>query len=327
MTQSAVFPFTNLELFEVYAQTAEPVEWQGRDGLRLENGLILLKNLLAGDVSLQVQIWCTEAAYPGLAFRAQDETAHELVYVQPHTSGQWDAIQYDAVMGGSANWQCYMGPAYQGVAEIPFGAWLTLHAEVRGQQMAVWVWPSSRPLPAGTPPQLVVSRLAHGFASGRVGLWTYKPAYFSDLRVGPPTTAFAAESPSVTPAPGLMTDWWLEGVGHVRVEENGTLNLSRFLSRASHTGPAILTREIVIPPSGEAQLRFGFSDELELLIDDQPIFAGSCRFTGFANRAARGYIELGSHEVHITLAPGVHKLTARLGVSEPFGWGLVMAMT
>ncbi|MFZ5817771.1 MAG: hypothetical protein ACOY93_21165 [Bacillota bacterium] len=87
----------------------------------------------------------------------------------------------------------------------------------------------------------------------------------------------------------------------------------------------MLTREIPVPPSGRSRLRFGFSDALEMRVDGQPLFEGRCRFTGFTDRASRGYIELGSHEVELVLTPGPHRLTARLRAEEPFGWGLIMA--
>ena len=49
------------------------------------------------------------------------------------------------------------------------------------------------------------------------------------------------------------------------------------------------------------------------------------RFEGFANRAARGYAELGMASVSLVPASGMHELAAELQVSEGFGWGLVLA--
>jgi hypothetical protein len=70
---------------------------------------------------------------------------------------------------------------------------------------------------------------------------------------------------------------------------------------------------------------FGFSDALTLELDGQVIFSGENTFKGFADRAARGYVELGMQPLRQELAPGRHCLTAVLRVSEPFGWGLALA--
>ena len=70
---------------------------------------------------------------------------------------------------------------------------------------------------------------------------------------------------------------------------------------------------------------FGFSDALSLELDGQMIFSGENTFKGFADRAARGYVELGMQSLRQMLAPGAHRLAAVLRVSEPFGWGLALA--
>jgi hypothetical protein len=64
---------------------------------------------------------------------------------------------------------------------------------------------------------------------------------------------------------------------------------------------------------------FGFSDALSLELDEQVIFCGENTFKGFADRAARGYVELGMQSLRQELAPGTHSLAAALRVSEPFG--------
>ena len=74
-----------------------------------------------------------------------------------------------------------------------------------------------------------------------------------------------------------------------------------------------------------AKLEFGFSDALSLELDGQVIFSGENTFKGFADRAARGYVELGKQTLRQVLAPGAHCQAAALRVSEAFGWGLALA--
>jgi hypothetical protein len=44
-----------------------------------------------------------------------------------------------------------------------------------------------------------------------------------------------------------------------------------------------------------------------------------------ADRAARGYVDLGANAVRRTLAAGTHQIVAELQVNEGFGWGLALA--
>ena len=71
---------------------------------------------------------------------------------------------------------------------------------------------------------------------------------------------------------------------------------------------------------------FGFSDALSLELDGQVIFSGENTFKGFEDRTARGYAELGMQSLQQDLSPGPHCLAAALRASEPFGWGLALAV-
>jgi hypothetical protein len=55
------------------------------------------------------------------------------------------------------------------------------------------------------------------------------------------------------------------------------------------------------------------------------IYTGENTFAGFADRAARGYVELGTASVRQVVPVGSHCLAAELAVSEGFGWCLVLA--
>ena len=156
---------------------AEIVSWQGRHALRLSGQgacLALLPDLSLTQGRIEVDIAAEGAAYPGIAFRAGDTYNYELTYAQPHTSGKWDALQYDPVFHGSNTWQLYHGPGAQQVAQVPLNDWFRLSVEFRGQQAIVR-------LGEGEP--LFIHRLAHSSPSGMVGLWTYLPAYFANLCV------------------------------------------------------------------------------------------------------------------------------------------------
>lgn len=306
----------NLSSLEIQAASAETIPWQGRPALRLENGLALAPHIdLLQDLCLEVSIAVEGAAYPGLAFRLQDAANYELAYPVPHVSGQWDAVQYDPVFRGSNTWQIYHGPAYQAAAEAPTGRWFRLRLWALGRRTAIQI---------DDQPPLVVEELAHPPRPGRFGLWTYLPAYFSDFRLAPCTAWDFPAGHRPAPTPGALDAWHLEGVGSVSCEPNGSLNLNRFL--APDQTPARLSRRFELAQPGEVIFSLGFSDSLALELDGQPLFQGERRFTGFDDRTARGYVELGDYSVSRILKAGQHTLSAEVGVLEPFGWGLALTV-
>jgi hypothetical protein len=305
---------TNLQDLHVKAAQAEVTIWQGREALRLENGLVLIPDHQLTDASIQVLIGTDGPAYPGIAARVTDVLNYELAYAVPHVSGQWDALQYDPVFHGSNTWQIHHGPSYQRPAQVPTGRWFQFRAGFCGTRAAFAV--------DGQPP-LVVKSLARLARPGLWGLWTFRPAYFCDLRV---STCDGQDIPPGKPPAlpsGTVEAWFLEGYGVVTCEPNGVLNLNRYLPAA--LGEARLTRRFEIAESQTITFEFGYSDTLSLELDGRVIFSGECTFQGFADRASRGYPELGTESAQQSLEPGPYTLAATLGVSEGFGWGLALA--
>ena len=297
---------------------AEVVDWGARRALRLNGGLALIPGLGRTDATVEVLVGTDGPAYPGIAFRLTDVANYELAYAVPHASGLWDALQYDPVWHGSNTWQLYHGPSYQQAAEVPTGRWYRLRLTYCGARAALWV-DDGRPL--------AVSQLSHPTARGLLGLWTYRPAHFAELRVStcstldlPPAPPPPAASESVSA--GTVDAWFVEGYGVVAAP-GGRLVLNHYLPATM--GQARLMRRFEAREEGEVRLRFGYSDALSLTLDGREVYAGECTFSGFDDRSARGYAELGHVEVRETVTPGTHTLVAALRVSEPFGWGLVLA--
>jgi hypothetical protein len=282
------------------------------------SGLAVLPHLPVSAASVQVRIGSEGPAYPGIAFRILDTLNYELAYAQPHTSGQWDALQYDPVFHGSNTWQLYHGEGYQRSAEVPLGGWFTLKVDFQDDQAAVRV---------DEQPPLVVSGLAHEHRTGLLGLWTFRPAYFADLRVSErtslPDPAGVAQLPSGEHAPGTITEWFLDGFGVVKCEGNGILNLNRYLPLT--VGEVRLTRSFETLTHTPVDIAFGFSDELSLELDGSVIFSGQNLFQNVPAWAGRGYVAQDTRQSH-SLAPGSHQLTATLKVTEGFGWGMTLSI-
>ena len=307
---------------EFYLRDPAPqiVSWQGREALLLSGQgacLALLPNFSLTQGRVEVDIGSEGPAFPGIVFRAYDTHNYELVYAQPHTSGKWDALQYDPVFHGSNTWQLYHGPGAHQVAQVPLHTWFQLSVEFHGQHAIIR---------AGDQAPLFVNRLAHGHPTGLVGLWTYLPAYFSNLRVWddlPDFASYTFPAPPELPASGTLMEWFLEGFGKVTCEPGGILNLNRYLPvTVEH---ARLVRWIEMAESGTLTFRLGFSDVLLLQVDEQEIFDGENLFHNTPNWSERGYVSLDTRVSH-PLSSGLHKLTATLQTKEFFGFGLSLAI-
>jgi len=305
----------DLETLSIHAADAEVVTWNGRRAVRVVDGLALVPHLEASDVTIEVSIGSEGPAYPGVAFRAADVANYELAYAVPHASGLWDAIQYDPIFHLSNTWQLYHGPAYQHEAIIPVGEWFRLTVDVAGDKASCAV---------GDQEPLYVGRLAHGHKAGLLGLWTFRPAYFADLRVsecrGLPEAPW---QPPEAPA-GSVDEWFAGEFGVMRCEPGGILNLNRYLPASVEE--VTLTRQFETGPDEQLELRFGFSDQLCLELDGEVAYEGTNTFAGFADYEARGYAYPGMKSVGRRVSKGVHRLTSRLKVTEPFGWGLTLSI-
>lgn len=325
-----------LDGLSVQAKSAQFVEWRGSRAIQVEDGLVILPCLNLESGSIEVEIGVEQSAYPGVAFRIADPLNFELAYGQPHTSGSWDALQYDPVFHGSNTWQIHFGPRFQKEASVPTGSWYLLKLDFAGDRAA---------LSANGQLPLVVDGLAHRHRSGMVGLWTFRRAYFRNLRVyscrpedvpvglhssptfggtvsgtpAPSPAPSVTTSPAPTSSPDAITDWFLEGYGVIKAEPHGLVLLNRYLP--SGVAQATLTRKFRVDQDTRVEFKYGFTDVLSLAVDGITIFSGSNTFSGFGDRDARGYAEPDAHSMAWNVKAGVHIITAVLSMNEPFGWG------
>jgi hypothetical protein len=299
----------------VHTSEAEVVTWKGRKALKLVDGLAVVPGLETSNVNIQVEIGADDPAYTGIAFRVSDVLNYELVYAVPHCSGLWDALQYDPVFHGSNTWQLYHGPPYQKEATVPMGEWYRVKVDVKGYRAAFTI---------GDQPPLVLGRLAHPARTVLVGIWTFRPAYFRDLRISPCEELPDSEWHDPVPPQGVISEWFLEGFGRVECEPNGILNLNRYLPIALEE--VQLTRQFEALSDDDLELAFGFSDELSLQLDDQVIFTGKNTFVGFGDYQERGYAHSDMESLRQPVTRGIHRLTATLKVTEGFGWGMVLTI-
>jgi hypothetical protein len=155
-------------------------------------------------------------------------------------------------------------------------------------------------------------------------LWTYLPAYFSNLRIWDDAPAWAAISfPELDESvmPGTVSEWFLEGYGTVTCEPGGILNLNRYLPVS--VNEVRLMRQVEVLEHGNFSFHTGYSDMLRLQVDEQVIFSGVNLFKSSPNWHERGYVSA-DHQVSHPLARGVHSISVTLKAKEFFGFGMVL---
>jgi len=305
----------DLHELQIDAQNHALTTWQGKPALHLENGLATVPNIELDDAEIEVLIAAEGPAYPGIVFRQADIRNFELAYAVPHCSGLWDAIQYDPVFNGSNTWQLYYGESYQGVADVPLNSWFTLKVAFLNERAVISVDDQS---------PLMVEKLAHPFRTGQIGLWTFQPTYFSGLQIQSIEKLDQPPGQSASAPEGAVDAWYVDGCGKVHCEPNGVLNLNRLdlpFSEEAH-----LARSFELSSACQVNFNLGYSDSLSLKLDGEIIHEGENTFSGFIDRAARGYAELGGELISCNMGAGLHRISVDLSVSEGFGWGLVVTV-
>jgi hypothetical protein len=292
----------SLEAFEISGNPPA----RSPHALRIDGTALLLREPVAAsgyDLALEVA-FAGQQGFAGLVFGARDARWHELVYLSP--GGE---VQYDPVMNGSNTWQVY--PELRGraaVAAAP-GQWVRMRVQVRPEGFAAHV---------GDALALVVRPLRAGAAAGRAGVWGYLPADVRNLEVTASGAPLPPSAPAGRPPLDAVAIWRLPSGVQVPVEANGVLNLNRHLAYREG-GEAEVHAEIAAPGAGPAVLSLGYSDRLRLWLNGTCIHEGLNRW---APPRTDGRILPPQVEVPVMLRSGTNELVARVGVDEPFGWGV-----
>jgi hypothetical protein len=169
-----------------------------------------------------------------------------------------------------------------------------------------------------------VERLSHAKTAGRIGLWTFRPARFRNLRVTKPRPfeGLAGENPQRPDA--TIEAWWLQGTGIIACEPSGVVNLNRY--RVASDAEARLIRRFALDGETDVEITFGYSDELSLSLDGEMLFGGTHTFSGFNSQKARGWVRPANNHLIRRMGAGDHSLEAALRATEPFGWGLIVTL-
>lgn len=200
--QTARYPLTSVEGLELINVRADPVELDGRTGLRVMRGddyeggetLVLIGGTDFSDGVIEIELAGEPApdadpamrGFVGIAFRVDTVAGgYECFYLRPTNARAAEQLRrnHTTQYVSHPDYPWYRlreeSPGvYESYVDLVPGAWTSVRIEVRGTSARLYVNGSPQPV-------LVVSDLKRGRSSGLIGLWLHSStvAHFRDLQV------------------------------------------------------------------------------------------------------------------------------------------------
>ena len=278
-----------------------------------------------------------DKAYLGIVFRMSSLNNFEYIYFQPHTSGKWDAVQYDPIFNRSATWQLFNGEPYLAVANIPTKKWFHAKIQVIGDSAKVFL--------DNNPNQIMSVKLKHDTKSGSIGVCSYHPGNFANLKVTSIDTIIATEKLQIDEyqADTYISSWLItepydnytfkyekpflndsliKDWTKVYAEENNVVNLNRYFTHSKENNTILAKVIIESNKTQQKDLYFGFSDKIKIYLNSENLFTGDNSFTESDKYEDRGYVLDKHQKIELPLLKGNNELILEIA-EKKFGWGFI----
>jgi len=322
----------------------------GRPALRMCNAEVVAKDVQFLDGTLEFDVAVsTRRNFPMVGLRRQGEGEYEEFYFRTHKSELPDAIQYVPAWQGVGGWQLYHGPGFTAKAVYPRDQWFPIRIVLSGTKAAVFVGDVAEP-------QLVVERLRREPQAGglefsdscppgsvpkgehvaAISNVVLRPGYVpydfskSTMHENPPATgvvsAWEISDPFVPekgPVRALPEDVLRGRWRKVEAEPSGLVVLEKSVKLPKDVErPAVLARVVIDSPSARVRrFDFGFSDEVTVFLNSQPLFSGDAHYS-HDNPRQEGLIGFWQGTLYLPLKKGRNELI--LSLAEVFGgWGVM----
>lgn len=312
--------------------------YMGKESVHLDAGIVLhTKDIDFKDGIIEFEInFRDHRNFPGLAFRMQDLNNFETFYIGAQKSGLGDATRYTPVFNGQQAWQLYYGNGHTKPFPWKFDTWHRIKLDVHGQQADVYIDDMDKPF-------TVLADLKREWKGGEIALYSDE----SDVHFA---NASYTKRTSVAPQPlaipmsgtkGLVTQWQVsDAMGKnvfdkkseitaelkkqlsfttQKTDTAGILNLYRFASITPTSNVIVAKFTIDSPAEQSRAMKFGFSDEVKVFVNDKAIFSGS---DVYGSRDFQFIGTMGFYDtVYLPLRKGQNEIT--FVVTEYFGgWGV-----
>jgi hypothetical protein len=323
----------------------EFLNYKGKPAVKLneQSDYILYKDLDFTNGTIEFDVEVNRAMpFPTIYFRWQTVAEAEHVYLRTgvaNTPNALDALQYASIIHGVNIWD--LQHEYQCAAHIKIGDWNHIKLVVSGKQLRVYINNAIEP-------NLEVPCLEGNTASGKIGLGTGFPgeAIFASLVVRPNETAelsglagadltrhdtryirnWRVSSPMpLANGQELNADMLPKsdsGFTIIASERRGLLNLSRVLGNSESRRFVWLRTKISSSEVQRVLLRLGFSDEVWVFLNKQPLYVDKNIYYLNMRKSPNGRISLDNCSFLMPLIKGDNDLV--IGVANDFyGWGIM----
>jgi hypothetical protein len=303
-------------------------------------------SMIDGTIDFDVQL-TSRRSFVYVSFRMQDENEFEEFYLRPHKSGLPDAIQYAPVYQRHSAWQLYHGPGATAAIDLPAQRWVPVRVVMSGQRAALFI-------DNLTTPAMVVPQLAREPRAGFIAVRGFVPAgtpgtdpaaRFANVRIRPGHVPFTfPPAPAAATEAGLVIRQWAVSRAVTRAawpggrlpsaaqagpltvldaRPDGLLELHRFvrLPEGSRDAAALASVTVRSPEARTVALDLGFSDEVTVFVNGQPLFHRNDAYS-FDNPRREGLVGFDQARLYLPLKAGDNTLSVVVG--DAFGgWALM----
>lgn len=280
-------------------------EHLGQSAVYINSGVAMSRSAHFHNGTLEFDIAAPpRASNLGIAFHAQRSDMFETLFFRPGASGTDLALQYaPAVNSVAAAWQIWHGEGANVAVQVPRDKWIHVKLMVAGD--SAWVF-----LDRAATPVLTIPRLGLGGTGADVGLWGGgfgRGAWYANMTYTVDNSTYQHvtellprgtiadwqlsemfDAPAVTPGklPDLAKLKWqtvtLEPAGFVlvnRYRRSPSIvppsNLDSMMHNQVAGSKVVFARTFIDSDRARTQLlHFGYSDNIVIYCNGQPIFSG-----------------------------------------------------
>jgi hypothetical protein len=317
----------------------EFIEHNGRKAMKLleGSGRVALKNTDFSNGTIEYDVAYYAPSSPAFYFRRKSEKEEEVFYLRnvlnkPNSN---DAIQYAPVVDGVNLWDLF--DPFQAHALLKDKDWNHVKLVISGLQMRAYVNDMIRPA-------LMVPRLEGSSSTG--GLAFDGQCIVSNLVIKPNAIESLSplEAPDLTDHDAHYLRKWLvsqpvalpngtELYGQklpgsemfsepIEAERRGLINLTRKFGKSETRRVVWLKAKLRAKSDQKTLLKLGFSDEVWVYINGQPLFIDKNIYRSTMRKNPDGRISLENAAFLVPLKLGDNELL--IGVANDFfGWGIM----
>jgi hypothetical protein len=328
------------ENWEFKPQTVEFLEYKSKPAMKLltSSDPVILKNFNFTDGTIEYDMEPLDPRFTSIYFRWKDSKENECFYFRTERAGNpqaIEAIQYAPFLDGVNLWDMLFH--FQTNADFKKEDWNRVKLVISGKQMRIYVNDIIHPalevpmlegnVTSGTlafDGQVILSnlRVKHHSVEGltpEAGIdpTAGDPRYLRKWQVSEPITTAQNIDFSYEYFPNAQTKW-----EELSAERRGLINLTRKYGKTEGRRIVWLKTNIHSDKAQDKMLRFGFSDEVWVVINEKPLYVDKNLYNTPMAKEPDGRCSIENTSFVVPLKEGGNQLL--LGVANFFyGWGIV----